>query len=276
MPAPPEIWQFFPIWAQEPTVAQVSIMVASSTLAPTLTKEGISTTFFAINAEWRTIAPGTARNPAARNRFSLQPLNLESTLSHHEAPPGAPSIIPMSLRRKESSTAFFSHWCTRHSPSCFCATRSCPESSASRAASTAWRGFPMLVEERVSRVSQARSIRSSNSLSSIRNANPFMNTAKMMPEHAGEVWGWQVAAPPASWLKEVLSSSMRKPLHSRRRALAIGGKLLGFLRRLLKTKELPEKLSYEQARSVLEVRKQQLEEELAERADAEPEMLYFL
>ncbi len=27
MPAPPEMWQFLPICAQEPTVAQVSIMV---------------------------------------------------------------------------------------------------------------------------------------------------------------------------------------------------------------------------------------------------------
>jgi uncharacterized protein (DUF2336 family) len=56
----------------------------------------------------------------------------------------------------------------------------------------------------------------------------------------------------------------------------LGENLLGFLKRLLKVKELPEKLSYEQARSVLESRKQQLEEELAERADAEPEMLYYL
>ena len=31
MPAPPEIWQFLPICAQEPTVAQVSIMVPRST-----------------------------------------------------------------------------------------------------------------------------------------------------------------------------------------------------------------------------------------------------
>ncbi len=51
---------------------------------------------------------------------------------------------------------------------------------------------------------------------------------------------------------------------------------MSFLKRLLKTRELPEKLSYEQARSVLESRKHQLEEELAERADAEPEMLYYL
>ena len=44
MPAPPEMWQFLPIWAQEPTVAQVSIMVPRSTWAPRLTKQGISTT----------------------------------------------------------------------------------------------------------------------------------------------------------------------------------------------------------------------------------------
>jgi uncharacterized protein (DUF2336 family) len=56
----------------------------------------------------------------------------------------------------------------------------------------------------------------------------------------------------------------------------LGENLLGFLKRLLKAKELPEKLSYEHARSVLESHKKQLEEELAERADAEPEMLYYL
>ena len=31
MPAPPEMWQFLPICAQEPTVAQVSTMVPAST-----------------------------------------------------------------------------------------------------------------------------------------------------------------------------------------------------------------------------------------------------
>jgi len=44
MPAPPEMWQFLPIWAQEAMVTQVSIMVPLSTRAPTLTKLGISTT----------------------------------------------------------------------------------------------------------------------------------------------------------------------------------------------------------------------------------------
>jgi len=33
MPAPPEMWQLRPIWAHEPTVAQVSIMVPFSTRA---------------------------------------------------------------------------------------------------------------------------------------------------------------------------------------------------------------------------------------------------
>ncbi len=31
MPTPPEMWQFFPIWAQEPIVTQVSTMVPEST-----------------------------------------------------------------------------------------------------------------------------------------------------------------------------------------------------------------------------------------------------
>ena len=31
MPAPPEMWQFLPTWAQEPTVAQVSTIVPLST-----------------------------------------------------------------------------------------------------------------------------------------------------------------------------------------------------------------------------------------------------
>jgi len=56
-----------------------------------------------------TMAPGTARKPASRKRFSPQPSNFEGTLSHHDALPGPPAIWPMSLRRNDSSTAFFSH-----------------------------------------------------------------------------------------------------------------------------------------------------------------------
>lgn len=46
--------------------------------------------------------------------------------------------------------------------------------------------------------------------------------------------------------------------------------------RRLTGKKLPEQLSYEDARAVLESNKQKLEKELAGRADAEPEMLYYL
>jgi len=84
-------------------------MVASPTRAPTLTKHGINTAPLAMKADRRTTAPGTARNPAVRKRASSQPWNLESTLSHHTASPGAPGMIFMSLSRKDSSTAFFSH-----------------------------------------------------------------------------------------------------------------------------------------------------------------------
>jgi uncharacterized protein (DUF2336 family) len=48
------------------------------------------------------------------------------------------------------------------------------------------------------------------------------------------------------------------------------------LRRLFSRKELPKKLSYEEARAVLESHHATLEEELAARSDAEPEMLYYL
>src|SRR6478735_4347897 len=102
MPAPPEMWQFLPICAQEPTVAQVSTMVPEPTYAPRLTKDGISTTPGAMKAERRTTQPGTARKPAFLNFAAVQPLNLESTLSHHTALPGPPATTLMSLRRNES------------------------------------------------------------------------------------------------------------------------------------------------------------------------------
>ncbi len=89
MPAPPEMCTFLPICAHEPTVAQVSTIVPSSTKAPIFTNEGISTTFLAMNAPRRTIAPGTARKPALANLFSLQPANFDGTLSHHGPPPAA-------------------------------------------------------------------------------------------------------------------------------------------------------------------------------------------
>ena len=52
--------------------------------------------------------------------------------------------------------------------------------------------------------------------------------------------------------------------------------MIGFLKRLLRGNELPEKLSYEAARGVLEAHRETREKELAARPDAEPEMLYYL
>src|SRR5262245_36281501 len=49
-----------------------------------------------------------------------------------------------------------------------------------------------------------------------------------------------------------------------------------FLKRLLGARELAEKLSYEDARAVLESHQHSAERALAARADAEPEMLYYL
>ena len=86
IPAPAEMWQLVPTCAQEPTEAQVSIIVPSPTLAPMFTKLGISTTFLPICAPRRTIAPGTARIPAARNRSASQPVNFSGTLSNEGAP----------------------------------------------------------------------------------------------------------------------------------------------------------------------------------------------
>ena len=40
MPAPPEMWQFLPICAQEPTVAQVSTMVPSSDVGAEIDERG--------------------------------------------------------------------------------------------------------------------------------------------------------------------------------------------------------------------------------------------
>ena len=134
-------------------------MVASPTWAPRLTKDGIRTTLRPMKAERRTMAPGTARNPASRKRFSLQPANLEGTLSHHMAQPGPPSIRPMSLSRKDNSTAFFNHWLIAHEPSaCFSATRALPESSSSSAASTASRTAPVVEKPMASRLSKAASM----------------------------------------------------------------------------------------------------------------------
>ena len=52
--------------------------------------------------------------------------------------------------------------------------------------------------------------------------------------------------------------------------------MIGLFKRLLTNKALPEQLSYDGARAVLESHQRQLVRELAGRADAEPEMLYYL
>ena len=52
--------------------------------------------------------------------------------------------------------------------------------------------------------------------------------------------------------------------------------MMAFLRRLVGARKLPEKLSYEDARAVLESHERSAQRELASRADAEPEMLYYL
>ena len=109
MPTPPDKWTSRPIWAQDPTVTQVSTMVPLPTWAPRLTKQGISTTLGAIKAERRTIAPGTARKPASTNSASPQPSNFDGTLSHHVLPPIPPAMARIGCNRNDSRIAFFSH-----------------------------------------------------------------------------------------------------------------------------------------------------------------------
>src|SRR3954452_3263196 len=160
IPAPPEIWTLRAIWAQLPTVAQVSTIVPSPTLAPMLTKLGISTAPGAMKAPRRTIEPGTARKAASANSFSPQPANLEGTLSHQCAPPGPPAIASLGLSRNASSTTFFSHWWTVHSPPSFSAISAFTLSSAAIAKSTAWRTSPLVLAPIPSPSSHARSMMS--------------------------------------------------------------------------------------------------------------------
>ena len=59
MPTPPERCTSFPIWAQEPTVAQVSTIVPEPTYAPIFTNPGITTTPGSQNAPYLTTPGGT-------------------------------------------------------------------------------------------------------------------------------------------------------------------------------------------------------------------------
>ncbi len=115
------------------------------------TNEGINTTFGPTKAPRRTTEPGTARKAAALNSASVQLANLDGTLSHQGPTPGSrlrwasPPISSLPCRRKDSSTAFFSHWCVTQSSPCFSATRNRPESSRSIASSTASRSAPVVI-----------------------------------------------------------------------------------------------------------------------------------
>ena len=120
------------------------------------TKDGISTTPDAMNEPRRATAFGTARRPEDAKSSALQPSNLLATLSHQVEPSGPPLIGPLALRRKESSTAFFSHWFTIQLPSApFSATRALPESSMASASSTASRTSPFVSVDTLARSSQA-------------------------------------------------------------------------------------------------------------------------
>ena len=115
-------------------MAQVSTIVAlADPWAPMLTKQGISTALLA-RCRPRGEPPRPARRgspPRATRRTCRQP----SQLARHLVPPGAgrdgrrPSAR-CPCRRKESSTAFFSHWCVTQAPSIFSATRTSPRSSS--------------------------------------------------------------------------------------------------------------------------------------------------
>ena len=129
-------------------MAQVSIMVPSPTRAPTLTKLGISTTPLAMKAERRTIAPGTARKPAAAKAlFVPARRNLESTLSHQDRATrrvGDDLHVVQPERQQHGFLQPLMHLpCRRRS---FRPPRSEPSSSPASAVSTASRASPLLVD----------------------------------------------------------------------------------------------------------------------------------
>src|SRR6185503_14227696 len=121
------------------------------------------------------MAPGTARKPASVKLASLQSWNLVGTLSHHGpgcallcAPTAPWPMRRLGLRRKESSTAFFSHWLTVQAPDALrSATRCEPLSSAARAASTASRTAPLVEADREARSSHAASMVAASCFTSV-------------------------------------------------------------------------------------------------------------
>ncbi len=113
-----------------------------------------------MKAPRRTMEPGTARKPARLElvrrsswRTCWGPCPTRGPCRRLQAAPVR--ITWLACRRKDSSTAFFSHWRAAHSPSIFSATRSSPESSRSMASSTASRMRPRVVGLSASRASQA-------------------------------------------------------------------------------------------------------------------------
>src|SRR5262249_34892462 len=110
---------------------------------------------------------------------------LSGTLSYHGAAPmpgklAPPSIGTESKSRNESSTAFFSHWCTTHSPPTFSAVRKVPSSSPAIAASTESRTSPLVALLMPSRFSHAASIAVSSCLLIVPSENaagPYMLAA---------------------------------------------------------------------------------------------------
>src|SRR6202000_3029909 len=81
IPTPPDKCTFLPIWAHEPTVAQVSTIVPSSTYAPIFVNDGISTTLRPISEPRRAITGGTTQKPLAAKSASVYDANLLGTLS---------------------------------------------------------------------------------------------------------------------------------------------------------------------------------------------------
>ena len=84
--------------------------------------------------------------------MSPQPSNFDGTLSHQVAAPLPPEIVCISFSRNDSSTAFFAHCRTTHSPSSAReATRNDPLSKAVNVASIASRTSPFVAGLIVSR-----------------------------------------------------------------------------------------------------------------------------
>ena len=134
MPTPPERCTFLPICAHEPTVAQVSIIVPSSTYAPMLTYPGIKIDA----APEKASVTSDARRHAAHAELLIVALDrklVEVRRRMRAAPRVAASRRPAAIsaaskRWKYRRIACLTHACVTHSPSIGSATRSSPSSSS--------------------------------------------------------------------------------------------------------------------------------------------------